>query len=401
MASTTSGTWDWRSINRKLGIPEKIFVAALIIWVLLYILAPTSAARSLLNLALLILGFWVLLRVGRQGIRHAIWSLRNRLYVAYVFIALVPICLILILTILGAYMFTGQVAVYLVTAELERRTNDLRSAAELLLVENPARQPERVREIANRYTQRLPNLEILLRNKRELRFPEDASITTPPEGWGTVSGLVYKDDKVYAWAHAISGTQQVVMAAPLTTSLLSSLVPHLGEISYMAIRDDQDQQEAKKTAKRSPRIVVDGNEIRPAVTDTQERVPPSSNQFDVEVNWFAVVPIAIWDSPPQVTRVALYARTRASAVLRTLTSQQTDVASNFAPIFFLFFSILFLLDGVGRARRGHYADAHDNKRSGRALSGHTKNPQRRFHASHRSQRPGPVSRVERLLQSHD
>ena len=71
--------------------------------------------------------------VARIGLRKLIWRLRNRLIVAYVFIAVVPILLMLTLVGLGAYMLAGQVAVYLVRSELDRRlVTSMRSAGDSL-----------------------------------------------------------------------------------------------------------------------------------------------------------------------------------------------------------------------------------------------------------------------------
>ena len=47
--------------------------------------------------------------------------------VAYLFIAVLPILLVLTLVGLGGYMLAGQVAVYLVRSELDRRLVSLRS----------------------------------------------------------------------------------------------------------------------------------------------------------------------------------------------------------------------------------------------------------------------------------
>src|SRR2546423_13191267 len=79
-----------------------------------------------------ILGIILGIRFLRTGIRKAIWRLRNRLIVTYIFIAVVPIVLILILAGIGSYIVAGQVAVYLVSSELDRRTGALTGPANVL-----------------------------------------------------------------------------------------------------------------------------------------------------------------------------------------------------------------------------------------------------------------------------
>ncbi len=329
MASPTSDGWDWNSIYRKSGLLEKLFAALLAIWAVWYYFAPRGAMLSLLQLTLFFLGAWVLVRWLRKGTRHAIWRLRNRLYVTYLFIAVVPICLILILTAIGTYIFTGQIAVYLVTSELERRTASMRSSAEWLVSASEARRNESLREMASYYERKFPGLELLIRDKNEIRFPENARIVSPPAEWKDISGMVYKDRQLYAWARATSGAREVIMMTPLTAEYLSDLVPNLGDVSYLAFSED-------------PSIKI-GKRGSAALPSRRETLPPAVNRADVVVDWFTLIPVAMWDKPPQTRNTALSIRTRFSAVLRSLTSPQTDLNENFAPILFLFASILFLL----------------------------------------------------------
>jgi len=50
-----------------------------------------------------------------------LWSLRNRLIVAYLFIAVVPILLLLTLTVLAAQIFYSQLGAFLLHQDLQRR----------------------------------------------------------------------------------------------------------------------------------------------------------------------------------------------------------------------------------------------------------------------------------------
>src|SRR5450432_840011 len=103
-----------KSFYQKLGRIEKIFIVLFILtWVLSYA-APASGARLLATFAAWITGLVVAIRLARTGIRKVIWRLRNRLIVAYVFIAMVPIALILALVAVSTYGITGQIALYLV-----------------------------------------------------------------------------------------------------------------------------------------------------------------------------------------------------------------------------------------------------------------------------------------------
>ena len=65
--------------------------------------------------------------------RHAVWRLRNRLIVTYVFIAFVPVLLVVVLAALAGWMLLYQLTVYLVTNELDRRVATLQGVAENLV----------------------------------------------------------------------------------------------------------------------------------------------------------------------------------------------------------------------------------------------------------------------------
>ena len=72
-------------------------------------------------MAAILMGVVALIKIGRMAMRNLIWRLRNRLIVAYLFIAVVPIVLILALMLVTSYALIGQMAVYLVNRELENR----------------------------------------------------------------------------------------------------------------------------------------------------------------------------------------------------------------------------------------------------------------------------------------
>src|SRR6516162_4260627 len=105
------------------------FCVLLVAYVALGFLAPASAFRLVIGLGLLITGTWLAIRLIRRAARQTIWRLRNRLLVTYLFISGVPILLVAALAIMGGYSLVSQLAVYLVTTELQRRIDSLASVA--------------------------------------------------------------------------------------------------------------------------------------------------------------------------------------------------------------------------------------------------------------------------------
>src|SRR3974390_819794 len=108
---------------RQLGGIERAFLIAVALWAILLATGIAPTWQSLLALASVILGLVSLFRLARRAMRKAIWRLRNRLIAAYLFIAVVPIVLVLTLILLAGWAVIGQMAVYLVVTELGHREN--------------------------------------------------------------------------------------------------------------------------------------------------------------------------------------------------------------------------------------------------------------------------------------
>src|SRR5690242_12236588 len=110
---------------RALGRIEKAFLTLIVLYAILYFTRVAPTLQSLTALAAFFLGLVTLFRLARRGMRKAIWRLRNRLIAAYLFIAVVPIVLILSLVMIAGWAVIGQMAVYLVNTELGHRQNVL------------------------------------------------------------------------------------------------------------------------------------------------------------------------------------------------------------------------------------------------------------------------------------
>ncbi|MDE3178959.1 MAG: hypothetical protein KGM47_04790, partial [Acidobacteriota bacterium] len=74
---------------------------------------PLESLWVLLLLALIVAGVYYFFRLVRIARRRLLWRLTSRLIVTYIFIAFVPVILILLITGLGAIILNGQFAAYL------------------------------------------------------------------------------------------------------------------------------------------------------------------------------------------------------------------------------------------------------------------------------------------------
>ena len=201
---------------------------------------------------------------------------------AYAFIAMVPIVLILALVLVSAYGLTGQIAVYLINSELDRRTGILRGSTATILETPAERRPEvivRTQDFAQRF---FPATAILVSDGGEYRYPASASIEAPPAGWKDANGIVVKDGQPYSWAHAVSGHTEVTIMAPLSQDYLSNRRYRAGESRFSDTAH----------ALRSPAAGAAGF--------------PRNNLLDLQVNWGSLVPVTSWSAPGNRTAKACF-----------------------------------------------------------------------------------------------
>src|ERR1035437_3575891 len=221
----------------RLGRIEKLFFVLMATWALLFFTGMAQRFQTMAATAAIVMGVIAIVKIGRMAMRNLIWRLRNRLIVAYLFIAVVPFVLILALMLVTSYALVGQIAVYMVQKDLDNRMNTLKLRAETL-TRAPTRDPQVALQRALTGLQRsFPVFEMLATGEQQFRYPPDAKLSAPPEPWKNASGLVTKNDgdteRLFAWAHAEQGGNEVTILAPITAELLSGLVPGIGDITFL------------------------------------------------------------------------------------------------------------------------------------------------------------------------
>jgi sigma-B regulation protein RsbU (phosphoserine phosphatase) len=162
-----------------------------------------------------------------------------------------------------------------------------------------------------------PRLELLITGKQEIRYPADAQLTHPPAAWKHGSGLIVKNEggenRLFAWAHAGVGDEEVTILAPIDHELLAGLVPGLGDVTFYPLMGHRKES----------------------------HVPPKKNAFDVEFNGFYPVMVPSWDSPEKEHRLFLLVDTRVLEVLTTV-FQKLDWTEKLLG-WFVVVAVLFLL----------------------------------------------------------
>ena len=311
----------------RLGRTEKLFLILLAIWALLYFTAIAPGLVTIVTLATATVGFAGLIKIGRMAIHNLIWRLRNRLIVGYLFVAVVPIVLVLALMLVTSYAVVGQMAVYLVNKELENRMHTLLFPAQTL-TRAPAPDLQTALTRALPMLRRsFPKFEMLATGEREFHYPPDSKLASPPEAWKNSSGLITKKDHnsqysgehLFAWAHAELGGNEITILAPITPELLADLVPGIGDVNFIGKVD------------RSPR----------------SHLPPPVNALDLKVSFPYPIFVPSWENPaasPQ--RLFFVVETRYSAVLGIVFGQKADWSELAMSVLLTLVGVFFLVEVV-------------------------------------------------------
>jgi sigma-B regulation protein RsbU (phosphoserine phosphatase) len=294
-------------------------------------------------------------RYVRSGIRRAIWRLRNRLFVTYVFIGVVPVFLIVLLVGLGSYIIFGQVADYLITTELDRRAESLSAAADTLSLAPADILDERVEEAGERLVRRgFPEIEILVsRGREQFRYPDASKLAPPPKPWGDSSGLVERDGEHFEMAHVKRNGAEVTLLARVSSDTLSTMVPGMADVQFLDLHTGGNIQSGPLT------ISADGNkpkgkdaEVRIARKNPDPKVrpgqhlPPRSNQLDFEVYWLGTPDIPDWTHPDEQHTAILSITTRPSAVVNVLFGKGF-ATEEWSLYLFLIVTVIFLVVEIG------------------------------------------------------
>lgn len=336
MSSQPSSDVTWSSLWAALGYWDKILLAVTVLCFGAGYLLPGGTTASGLQLLGYGTGFWLTLRVVRKFLRHILWRLRNRLLVAYAFIAVVPVVLIVVLTGIVLYAMVGQMAVFMVTSELERRTSLIVSSAQYIAEEDTDRRALAIEQAYPVLANQLPGLEILIEGKNTHRYPPGAKIQPPHEEWGDSGGLAVREGSLFAWAHIVRENARVTIAVPITDSFTAALAPNIGEIGFW--RMDEEATQPRR------RLRFQQSSVKALPFDApRNRVPEQDNRFDIEVTWATALPAYMWDTAGRVENELMRIRTRPFAVLRTVFAQKVDMWQEVAPILLISFSVAFLI----------------------------------------------------------
>jgi len=179
---------------------------------------------------------WALVRVARYLVRRLLWRIRTKLLVSYVFIAVVPVVLLLVLFGLAGVLFSGLVASHIVAAEVDRRAILLRTSAEAALADMSG-DDAGARASLDRHLESVraasPDLVFSLWRGDEVVAASPEAPATLPE-WirsGGYAGLVRadaEDDSTTLTGVARRGDRALLLQVPVDSRLFAPLEQRMG-----------------------------------------------------------------------------------------------------------------------------------------------------------------------------
>src|ERR1700751_4321375 len=130
-----------RSLWRRLSRVDVVALLLAIIGGTAYFLEAEGRVLNFLKFVGVISAIYLVYRLAAWGRNRLLWSLRNRLVVAGLFIALVPVLLLVILAIRSADILYSQLAAYLLYEDVQRRKDMLADIAKHIAAAHEALPP--------------------------------------------------------------------------------------------------------------------------------------------------------------------------------------------------------------------------------------------------------------------
>lgn len=184
---------------------------------------------------------YLIYRLLAWGRNRLLWSLRSRLIVAYLFIAVVPIVLLVILAVRSASILYSQLAAYILYEDMQKRKDTLSDIAEHIAAAH-ANLPRGVSEAELEDVLAAQSKAVHDRElpKLSIEFSNDASILRRiARNGSSFSGLLQERKDRHSEELSIvsirtipepKGVRVVTLRVPVTGDFLASIAPDLGAI---------------------------------------------------------------------------------------------------------------------------------------------------------------------------
>jgi phosphoserine phosphatase RsbU/P len=267
--------------------------------------------------------------------KRLLWSLRNQLAVVYVFIAVVPVMLLLVMLGLAAYLLYWQLGSYVLYTQMQAREYRVTTVAAALATSLAAESiaghipvssisyPEHAPAVVEEAKAELPGLQIQIRTGEKLL--EKSTPALRPDFRGAVLTGKTLTLRAVEWRAAFGGRLLVIATVPVTPELLGTLSPELGPIQFEVVRPTSGLSGSRDI------VNINGQNFalveRVATRDRPQ--PPAANLFDKRISGMTTLKILDMSGEGPGREAVLYASfvTRPSLLNRRLFSPLGSLGS--------------------------------------------------------------------------
>src|SRR6202521_665595 len=226
-----------KEVWSRLSWPDLVSTAVAAVGLMAAIFGFNGGFFSFLKYLAVLAGVYLLFSLIGWWRSRLLWSLRNRLIVAYLFIAFVPILLTVTLVFLAGRILYSQLGAYLLHEDIQQRIEMIADISEHIAVAHETlpssvteRESERILAAQSHavHDQELPGLSISFSSDTSL-----LSLVASP-GKKSFAGLLHKGDTLSLTSlQAIpdrNGERVIMLRVPVTPEFLTTVAPDLGAI---------------------------------------------------------------------------------------------------------------------------------------------------------------------------
>ena len=225
---------------------------------------------------------------------HLPWRLRNRLIVAYLLIAVVPLLLVLVMAMLSLYLLYWHFGAYLLYADIQQRLEQVSETAETVATSYAIEAASTDTPVASLEGQTPPHTALFLAAEREnlpglkidVGSGADLLQRTPGRRHTEFKGLVLRGGALElcaVMARRLEGQELLVrVSVPVSPELLARLEPEMGPVQIDILGDAGPRDLQGPLYRVAGRMFVSSARIEAP----DRTVPPAAHWFDYSVTGY-------------------------------------------------------------------------------------------------------------------
>ncbi len=233
----------------------------------------------------------------RWALPRLLWRLRHRLIVAYIFIGVIPIVLLLLMAGIGSYLSADQFAGYVAISDLQSVLQHLEAENDALaghldtLYRSGKLTPHAAADLVGGSEEDFPQRTVTVwRGESGFVIDSAGAVATPDKIpaaiQGDFKGFVLDRDRLHLRTLKRYGPLAVISNVPLTPGLLYTAAARLGSVAVL-LPDRKGNLQIAPAANPAP-------VGRPRVEAGS--IPPPSNRFDPAVRLYTLFDATVWET---------------------------------------------------------------------------------------------------------